>query len=544
MDDPSHIHKLPNDILAKVFVYFATESSGWYCQWLPMISTERLCDIMLVCRHWREVASSAADLWRQMNIGQRYFTWSDGCYHIYVERVERAARYFDLILPRTADAPLEVRAVDAEVSAYILPKILESQAHRLRRVSVRVPQGSSQLLELTRLLANTSLPLLEELRIDPDRYDDPVATPIEDRVHLPTPALTLELFPALHTLCQEAVVIYETSVPLLSRLTILYLEYCSFDFGSAEPLNRFIEVLGGCKNLSELRVWQVLNSHDLPPKDSAPKVAKLEKLSTLDLRDAPEYTSWFLSSISIDNDVDISVTGTLDEIGPFDNIPDRFASLCPASMASRLQAVTDGYICPSNTHDNEDMALGSSKTHLSIQGPGLWASYVRPELEVSLRAFSRVFAGAPITKLDIRAGKFGDVSRGGRDSEIWVDLFTQFPDIKKLYLTSCGSLTGIFSALGRPPRQQADCDSQAGMPVCPRLESITAEGMMWETTGMVESLAAVLRRRSALGLPKWKVLDFIDSFENVGGPLREVAALYKDDVLGNVERLSFKGRSD
>ena len=503
---PPHVHKLPNELLAKVFVSFAPDSPDWYWQSLqPIISLDLLGIIMLVCRHWREVALSTVDLWRVMDIGARSFTASDGNSPAYLERVERAARYFDLILPRTAEAPLEIRFGDAEVAAYILPNILATLAYRLHQVVVELPRGASQFPDLIRLLADTKFLILDELRVE-SNHSRKGHPPIEDRVHCLNPALTLKRFPALRTLFQESVVIYETSVPLLSRITNLYLDSCSFNFDSPQPLNRFIEVLGGCKNLMELRLLEVLTSHNLPPKGSAPRVAKLEKLISLYLSEELEYASWFMCSISINNSANLNITGLVYEFEPYADM-DLFASLYPASMAAHLKTVTYGNIGTSNGDALEGMTAGIPNAYFSLGGGEFG---VHPTLEFSLRAFSRIFAGAPITKVSITGAEFGDLSRGS-DSQIWVNFFSQFPDIKELELGYCkGSLVGLFAALGLPLQTQADCDSQASMPVYPMLESITATGpgLEWETSGMVESFAAMLRRRSALGLPKWKRLDF------------------------------------
>ena len=548
MGDPSHIQKLPNELLAKVFVFSNPEDS-W--EFSP-IEKDALGRIMLVCRHWRQVAVSTTDLWCTIDIAATLvYHWQslDINPPDYLQCVEKASRYLALILPRTADALLEIRFHDERVATHILPNIIEAHGHRLRKVmvGVRSPQGVPQSPDVVRLLMGASLPHLEELHM---QYNistrDPV--PIEDRTHLAHPAFTLDRFPALRTLQHASLIVYESSIPLISKLTILDLDSCSFHFDSSQPLNRFIDVLKGCQSLRDLCLRNVLNSHPLPQERSSSQVIKLEKLSSLTILDEPAYTSWFLSCISIDADVDLHVTGMLNQdFGHFANsIAEHFASLYPTSMASRLQTATHGYLYqPQYSWPGRvRMTIGSPKTCLTIECLGR-QGYSRPStINHTFSAFGRVYAGAAITKLDILSVDF-NVSYEARASEPWVHLFSQFPDVKELELgnSGWGPLFGIISALGLPPPIQVDgelsVDFRKRTPVCPKLESVGIGGTEWEIAGMVESLISVLRRRSAFGLPKWK-LELMSGYPRWTGELKQVLALYHDDLFSNIDILEFQ----
>ncbi|KAH9941885.1 uncharacterized protein BXZ73DRAFT_98273 [Epithele typhae] len=135
------IHQLPVELLAKVFTTVAQDapSPPSPASWLQLL---------LVCRHWKEVASTWGPLWRVIHVSTN-LDWLRLC-------IKRSSR--------SSSIDVHINALPAATIEVAIPHII-TQAPRVRALHVTGYAEPSQMLSA--LLACYELPLLEELSILP-----------------------------------------------------------------------------------------------------------------------------------------------------------------------------------------------------------------------------------------------------------------------------------------------------------------------------------------------------------------------------------------
>ena len=541
MVDSSDITKLPNELLAKIFVTYKNldnSNPGW--SWKPDASPPWL-QVMLVCRQWRAIALATTPLWTTISLGLRRTDFDEDDSINDSERVQGASRWLDLVIPRTASATLKIVFKRKAVAVAILPGLIRTQAHRISRISVPQEDAPGKLSDLANIIEDVSFPALEELYMSLAQYSTAhIAVPAEavwPASHRVGAAIIPSHFPALRRLLLAQTILNGTSTPLFQQLTLLELEYCAFAPDSHQHLHNFLGAIELCQNVTHLHLSMVMSMRgNQPPADISPKVIRLPKLVALTLRDTPAYTSWFLSSIALTLDVNLFVSGMVEgPVGPND-VPALFAALLPADLSTipHLRASTCGYVCEADVMDNMLLIHGTN-IHLYLE---FLCAQPLMSLHSCLIAFGALFAGASITRLQVH----GQLGGGVRDTPSWVDFLAGFPLIEDLEIGWCGSLLGLVCALGRSPLPTSDGkpeDAYKGVIVCPKLESIKLDGQSWQAAGFVESLVSVLRRRSARGLQGWKRLNVI-VHEAIGEELKEAADFYEEELALFVDEFCYE----
>ena len=457
MGDPSDIAKLPNELLAKIFVTYENldnSNPGW--SWKPNASPPWL-QVMLVCRQWRAVALTTTPLWTTISLGLRHTDFDEDDLIDDSERVQGASRWLDLVIPRTANATLEIVFTRKAVAIAILPGLIRTQAHRISRITVPQEDAPGKLSDLANIIEGVSFPTLEELDMslaqDSAAHVPVPAEAVWPASHRARAAIIPSHFPALRRLFLAQTILVVTSTLLFQQLTVLDLEYCAFARDSRQHLHNFMGAIELCQNVTHLHLSMVMSMRgNQQPADISRKVIRLPKLAALTLRDTPAYTSWFLSSIALTLDVKLFVSGMLEGPVGFNSIPSLFAALMPADLSTipHLRASTSGYVCETDRTDNM-MVIHGTNIHLSLE-----FLCARPLIHMPLHsclvAFGFLFAGAHITRLQVISRLGG----GMRDIRPWVDFLAGYPLIEDLEIEWYGSLLGLVCALGRSPPPTSD----------------------------------------------------------------------------------------
>lgn len=265
---------------------------------------------MLVCRFWREIAVHSPRLWQSID-------------------VQRSVRWLEIALDRSGNMPLELVFHHLDTARDAIPTILPH----------------------TQRLHKLILPPLDQIHpaASPPRIHRTDIMPFLPLVCAVMPTLTVLTFPAHHTnhtdefvrprlgwlttpppslrVLRIACVSVPWSTALLSKVTRLELRACTSD-GPALSCDGFLDVLGACIALAELKLIDTFVSSTLRPdaihtwKAGAMKRATLElpKLRTFVLADYPSVTAWLSSCLVFTDRASVTIEGWLpedtDDFGP------------------------------------------------------------------------------------------------------------------------------------------------------------------------------------------------------------------------------------
>ena len=346
--------------------------------------------------------------------------------------------------------------------------------------------------------------------------------------------------PPLRILRLSKAIILSLSASPFCQLTVLHLQfYCVRTYlkpKSSSSLEQLLNALEGCCNLTQLYLHKALRLHALVPLSNPPRVIRLEKLSTLVLLDWAAYTSWFLSSIVIAPDLDLEVVGEVHRafaVGR--DIPTLVASLLPSDVHGKISQLRTSTTACVRAPDYVEPFLRISGCMINIQLDVLpsWGILEHDALDGSLTAFRALFAGSPLTSFFV-GGTFSFSLQGTKP---WVELFTEFPKIEYLEINGVHPTPplGLLCALGRPPAatQTAEHSTAKGRlmaPVCRNLKEVLVEAdMTWEA-GVFETIAAVLRRRAAFGLPRLDRFCVQNCLFSLQEEFRHAAGFYRGEI--------------
>lgn len=162
MGDVIGINSLPNELLGDIFLHYQRALEGGNeIDYRPRLRSLFLWKhIMLVCRHWREVALNIAALsgWVIIDIASVHrikpVNYIEDPDENLVERTERAQGRLSVVFkPRTTNAPLEMYLALPSLAIAILPgHILATQAHRLHHLTIPTQASLGSSTSFTSLL--------------------------------------------------------------------------------------------------------------------------------------------------------------------------------------------------------------------------------------------------------------------------------------------------------------------------------------------------------------------------------------------------------
>ncbi|KAI0370803.1 hypothetical protein BV20DRAFT_243197 [Pilatotrama ljubarskyi] len=187
---------------------------------------------MLVCQHWYALVSQNPCLCRAVDVIMRSASYlSFACLHA---RESIATLELTFQASKAVRILPEIDFLPQLVSKLLLPRM---ECKFLRHAFIAIDQPWLKLQELT-VLSKCRAPALQS--------------------ETPNVELSTERFPDLSVLCLSGIAV-SWDLSLLSRLRRLELVDCAH-VGSPLTLEAFLDVLGACTNLQELRLHNFLSS--------------------------------------------------------------------------------------------------------------------------------------------------------------------------------------------------------------------------------------------------------------------------------------------
>lgn len=488
------VDKLPNELLVDIFLRHNISASG-NDRSLPQRAYP--CNgfnLMLVCHHWRDLAVSTPCLWQAI-------------------KLRGNVEWFSRVLSRSKGLPLDlvIHRFASNSNISTCSRCLSPQFHRVR--SIHFPAMHVQI-RLLNAVFGRHMPLLTDLDILVKS-----GGPLD---------LSPDRLPALRALRISSCAI-SWSPAMLSSLCCLHLDECTCQ-DETVTLNDLLDVVVGAGHLQDLRLrnfLSVLHEPSAASETRQPIPILIPKLLQLDIYDLPHLVSQFLSFVRLSSATDVRITGLI--LAPVPDTTDAFLSLLPhdTSGLPLLHLVVAGRIKNSLRSicsiegRMEQHSVGPQITlslHWAFNPEGPFATEASSYLERTLCEFAVVFSAAPPESLEID-GKHSHVHH----LDAWARLFTAFPAIQHLELKGNNVPLAAVAAFGQAlydesesgpdtdieAAAEADDIDEVGMGaalVLPKLRSLYIGPVNW-SPGLVETLAMVLQRRVAKGLPTLEYLD-------------------------------------
>ena len=511
------IDSLPNELVFEVFCAYDAAMAFdhdrhlsrkmdrcYRCHWAPL---------MLVCRRWRTLGISTPCLWQHIEV-------SDNLH--WVELALVRSRSLAIRLMFTDRFPL------AETLHFLTP-----HAGRIQALIYPIAFLPGRISRLEGLF-KVALPTLHEIEVV-DRSCTPMSPAYDLSVLGNVP------LPALRTLRLSSIYIPLQS-RMLSNLHCLCLDGDVFHIKRIDHVE-FLNILGGCVELKELRLDRVLrhiSEGTFPNRGIRLTFPHLRKLV---VRDHTWITSSFLSNLQLSQNVTLQVclpwqgglshalyTESLDSLLPSDR---SGLPILRTITTATINCWHEFYVAIKAKNRDAKITL---KISGSMRDPGTFY------LSEAQEQFRDLFAGAPLEHIELT----GDLDLVP-DIQYHLRFFAQYPELRSLRLSGCGSPNQLLRALGQSPsyvpttfaRWLATFDSstKSSEPlICPNLRSLTLEYSKWRRT-TIDTLLVILRRRVEHGLPKLDELVLLARRES---PSQEIHETQLWRVLGPHERALFE----
>ncbi|KAI0752311.1 hypothetical protein C8Q80DRAFT_441658 [Daedaleopsis nitida] len=517
-EDIAPIHRLPPEIMVCIFLMYTPAPrphSGFGHRHRPHpLHASRWTSLMLVCRHWRDIALASPTLWQAVD-------------------VRKSAAWLELAVERSRGAVLDLCFHERQIALESIP-LIAAEAQRIR--TLLLPFLKRVDLPVVQTLLQTAMPALRELRVhlEPSWMDTTAAAkPV--RISSDFGAC----FPLLSSARFECM-----AVPLprlcLSRMRSLTLRDCTaldkkFTFG------QFLDVLEGCTELEDLRLHRFVSTLSERVPDDGARTVVLPRLKRLTVRDAPAFCRQLLSAVQLPPTIVLRVFGL---IGPhLDPREARtlFPSMLPADesrLLPVLRTATHGIF-----HGSEAMTfyLWSDRAPFYTPSPGsvmLTLDWPRSDMGgYTLRAledFKVLFAKAPLEVVEI-----GCMPRSVPSSVIWTAIFATFRAVHTLTVLPGQTVRPVWYALAGEQLPLLEVSEDAARAFCPellpRLRTLRMEYLEWGEEAMGYILES-LRRRAMRGLPKLENLTILffqggrESKERVKEEIRRALPFYEENV--------------
>ncbi|PIL34659.1 hypothetical protein GSI_03439 [Ganoderma sinense ZZ0214-1] len=489
------VHKLPNELLIRIFADFRQAASS------PVRPESRSSSrslsregtpgpitdwhsLMLVCHKWRDLLVSTPMFWRTVDM-KGHVEWTKLC------------------LDRSAAASLDVRADDGDRCPL---DMLYLHAHRFQRLST-----SLSISEAGPLLSG-GMPLLEDLELRD-------VTPLELMQCIDSALyLTSHRFPRLQTLA--LVEVFSPRDPsLYAQLRTLSLSDCAHHFS----FHGFLDILAGCARLEELTLTQTLDglgvSDEWPSRKPIPHrpPVVLPHLRSFSLEQRGIVrTSQFLAHLLIPASAHLKVAGdflrrddspdsdTADTLGAL--LPPNRATVLPVlSTTLRLSAIvaenprsidvasSESILPPRGAGEHEKHRVDAQfALHLDGNDPGQ-----EPWMAQCLRDLVECFGASPLTHLDLLW------DHSSSDAADWERVFRTFPLLEELivgsaqYYEAAKVFVGLHAA-----SSEARVDSL--VIACPNLRQVSLGGV--DAVATYEAMRECLQDRADRGA-RLQVLD-------------------------------------
>ncbi|KAM5544291.1 hypothetical protein V8D89_001951, partial [Ganoderma adspersum] len=471
-------NQLPNEIFFHIFVYFnelPRNSNGGDGEGgdagssvnvdIPEFrrKSHRWMKLMLVCRHWRDVAVATPALWRTIDVKKTSFNW------------------MELALTRSGDATIDV-SFPSDVNKEHA-SLLQPHCHRLRSLRVR----SWSLCALP--LISSTLPALETL----ETYRNLDG----DRNRPSNLGITRARFPSLRCLRLVWTVIPQDA-SFYTPLRRLALVRCPFK----ASLEEFVELLAGCPDLEYLELndflQQLSGGENVGPPLSLPSLVSVGVFCH-----APIHSARFLSRIIVPSrSVELAVVASLyNEEHPEGtvraSVPQNLAGTVPSLATLTWARITVSF--EQWFIEGHPTLPGPDETPLAVFSlTTSWLTFEwRHQMSEGLADLLAVFGAAPLTHLEV-VGSCATVT-----AETWTTVFRTFPCLVSLEAAAEGALFVGLQAAESPASLTPDnAESDSPTIACRGLERISVfhySNLLHTPESVLEPAIDCLRYRAEKG---------------------------------------------
>ncbi|KAI0752309.1 hypothetical protein C8Q80DRAFT_441663 [Daedaleopsis nitida] len=472
------IHDLPNEILVNIFQMHNVGYSSLGHKHRPHARyASRWYPLMLVCRHWRDMALVTPTLWQSFD-------------------VHNNTAWLQLAVDRSRNAALELYFHNREVAIDSIPLIV-AQAPRLRKLLLPPLQRSD--FRAVETLFRTTMPVLNELRVHLEPSWKDFTPP-----HWISVDSFDACFPSLHSIRFENMAVPWT-LPALSRMRYLALRNCTA-LNNDLTFDQFLDVLEGCAELEDIRLHGFLSTiaHRVPVGFT--RVVDLPRLQKVTVSEPAALCRQLLSAVHLPPTIILRVFGEIDQdLDPNDDdVQSLFASMFPEDL-SKLPVIRSlKYATVDCAGDGIKFSLCSASHFSRNPGSIMLQLFWKQDMEVyiprALEEFISLFSPAPLEDVHISC-----TPDSVRDTDTWTLIFAALPRVHTLTVLPAQLLEPVWDALaGRHlPLLQVDEDAaRAFAPVLlPCLRTLQMEYLEWDEDAMGYILES-MRRRKMRGLPK------------------------------------------
>ena len=479
------IYRLPNEIIVQIFLHYAENALPYRQSIRTQVSNMPVgwLSLMLVCRHWRDVALASPTLWR------------------FIDATSNTS-WMALLLARSVPATIDLAFGLHRFSLEEALAVLSPHASRLRSLKfARIPDAWRPAA--VSLLRNSAgFPNLEVLDfpILPARAS--LKNVFEDI------GLSSQRFPSLHSLFLHLTIAPQDPL-LCARLRRLSLDNCI----CGPSLEQFLDVLASCTLLQDLTLiasLQHLQGDWLGSRTLLRDPMHLPNLRALILRghSAPQ-TSRFLAYLYLSPAVAVDIAADVLDVGPthdiYDVLPPAYAQTIPALATNTHLSVAPEFEVFALCSRNEEAVL-SPEVILTLQGDssnrGWWT---RQSLPCAIRSLVRIFGSGPLRSLDVG----GDI--GSVEPDEWESVFRAFPRLESFRASAPGNMTcsldGLFMGLRNA--------SLTGIsPACPHLKLVEIKAWSHEEKRFFDALVKCFQTRSEKGLLLQKLEVSLSSYSD------------------------------
>ncbi|KAM5545611.1 hypothetical protein V8D89_000649 [Ganoderma adspersum] len=480
------IHTLPHELLVQLFVDYRDAMDSYRDLMLGRAGVRTgWPDLMLVCRHWRNIIASTPAFWRTVDLRPQ-INWTELC------------------LTRSSPATIDVTALYRDQSSLA---VIYPHAHRFRALFFKAAYGRLLQEALSCFFGNSTVstvPLLEDLKFTVSQSS------VADSVDV---NLTSQRFPSLQGLELWATVAPQ-DLSLYARLRKLSLSFCSnlsFDV--------LLDALVACMQLEELTLKGMLDRPTLgewahggriPPRRPPISLPRLRRF-TLEDNDAL-CTSQLLAHLYLQPSAVLNICGYFGRHGSEESSADitpvnNIRAMLPSDHLAALPILAVAtYVEMTNTVSDQLYIMECGYGDLidpETDYPEVLATLAalvrfRPEEDPQMRGLDDLVEcfgpAAHLTSLKL----YGDKPLAPADT--WKSIFRTFPLLEEIDIDGRAKfeVANVFLGLHAASSGASDSDSESGSSVaCLNLRQVSVLGL--GTVATYEAMGVCFQSRADRG---------------------------------------------
>ncbi|KAI0367073.1 hypothetical protein BV20DRAFT_580718 [Pilatotrama ljubarskyi] len=518
------VSKLLDELLVEVFAHLQVvkDHLSWH-------------RVLLVCRRWFVVGSTAARLWRRLAV-------KSSTAPLYLGLVRSKAAEVDFETSDTMDGPIFLESLF----------IAAPHAYRLRTLLLEIP---SSCLPALADLVKDAMPALQDFQA----YTEPPYS----TEHRPNLLLDVspQRFPKLQVLRVSGIHVFSHSA-LFSQLTAV--QVTSYAGRQSElELNTLLEALRAARDIEEFRLYKVYVNDLQIARPADPCMAKvtLQKLYKISLDTDALLIRHILATVNIPVTAEVCLRPDNSAKNLRAALPEDLSCLPVLSYVIDAEVTMTSHWRSLSGYPDEDVVLPAARKWPGARTTGIeWQFLVdQHDLEVDdlIEDLLHIFSNARLKSLWICA------EPESIDRVInWRSLFMAYPTLQELYFECprptlrdirhhvqleadysgrCKlSARIIFEALD-PGQACADEDSgeRPGEVVCPHLEIMQIDGVDGRSSlELLQTIVKCLRNRQvklSTADSLWRLKELVINAGNHGDSYEEVKNAFERSLKQLVE---------